>query len=309
MIRLRFLQLYRGAAGIGLFRVLLLAVILLPLVSLFLVQHIADYPWRHIVPVFLIYIVWLVHQRRKDYFFLLSVIRHPQKLFVAEYFIFTLPVIALMLTAALYVQTFLCCGILVLIALQRPLRVLKAPVTLKLRIIPTGMFEWQSGFRKNLVPLVIFFIPGLFGFYREWLSAVSLFFITMMFLSFYSEYEPRHMLAADGRNSWHFLVRKLTVHVGSFALIVLPLFIMAMIQGDHLWLKFGYFAASLNLLTFSILLKYYQYRPAAISGAHQMVVTLACFISVLLPMAVLIFLVNILLAAGANATLKDYLYD
>jgi hypothetical protein len=54
-------------------------------------------------------------------------------------------------------------------------------------------------------------------------------------------------------------------------------------------------------------LKYYQYRPGAYSGAHQMLTALACLVSVILPVALLFAVFNLLMAAGAIRNLKTYL--
>jgi hypothetical protein len=307
IIRLRFIQLYRGSADIGLFRALFLAIVLLPLISLFLIQRVGVHPWPIVIPVGTLYIVWLIHSRRKDYHFLLTIAPHPERVFMAEYVLFTIPVTVLLLSAALYLHVLIFCATILLLAFSVPARVSTISRTVRLPIIPAGMFEWQSGIRKNLVVIILFYIPGLFGFYQIWLSALSLLMLTMIFVSFYSEYEPLNMLAAGGYRSWGFLTRKVTRHVGCFALFLLPLFILAIVNSEYRLITAGYFLASVNLLAFSILLKYYQYRPGAYSGAHQMLTTLASFISVILPVAILVAVFNVFLAAGANQTLKRYL--
>jgi hypothetical protein len=361
IIRLRFLQLYRSSGDLGLFRVLLLAFILIPLIGLFLIQRIAVHPWPLIIPASTLYILWLVHGRRRDWHFLLAILPHPQALFIAEYFLFTLPVTALLLTATLYIHALVFIVFLTLIAFTVPSQGKTASRTIKLplipagifkwrngkvipsgmfewrsrmlipagmfewrsgmlipagifkwrsgMLIPAGMFEWQSGIRKNLVVLVLFYIPGLFGFFHIGFSALSLLLLTMVFVSFYSEYEPVNMLTAGGNRSWRFLAVKVAGHTGCFALLLLPLLLIAMIHGEYPGFTAGYFLASLNLLAFSILLKYYQYRPGAYSGAHQFLTTLACFISVILPVALLFVVFNSFLAIGANRNLKIYLDD
>ena len=309
LVRIRFLQLYRGAGDIGLFRFLFLAVVIFPLIAIFLVQKIAVHPWPFILPGLVVYIIWLIHGKRKDYHFLVASERPPRLVFLGEYLLFTIPVTTLLLSAALYIHALFFCTVLVLIALIVPLRQQNFSRTMKLQMIPSGMFEWQSGIRKNLVILVLFYLPGLFGFYQVWLSAVSLLFLTMIFISFYSEYEPRNMLSASNCASGQFLARKVLKHTGRFALLLLPLFLIALIHNDYRWISLGYFLASLNLLVFSILLKYYQYRPSAYSGAHQVLTSLACIISVILPVASLLVVFNIFLAAGACRNLKSYLDD
>jgi hypothetical protein len=226
---------------------------------------------------------------------------------VTEYFLFTLPVLALLLFAKLYLHALVFCVILILIAYTVPSNEMKTSRTINLRKIPAGMFEWQAGIRKNWAAIVLFYFAGLFGFYQVWFSAVSLFMLTLVFVSFYSEYEPRNMLAAGGRRSSEYLMRKVLEHTVCFALFLLPLFFIALYHDEYQWITLGYFLASLNLQAFAILLKYYQYRPASYSGAHQMLTTLGCFISILLPIALLFVLFNLFLATGAYKNLKMYL--
>ena len=309
MIRLRFLQLYRSSGALGLFRVLLLVCVFLPLTVLFIVQRVAIHPWPFVIPAASLYIVWLVHQRRKDYNFLMIVAQKPPNIFIREYLLFTLPVTILFVAKALYLQSLVFCSILVLISFLVPSRVTLTSRTLRLSRILPEMFEWQSGIRKNLPVILVGIAAGLSGFFQLWLSAGSLLLCTMVAVSCYSEYEPANILRAANCSSWQFLGRKISKHVGIFMLILAPLLLIALVHQDFRLITTGYFIASLNLVTFSILLKYYQYRPGSYSGAHQMITTLACFISVLLPVAVLIVVVNIFLAAGAVRNLKIYLYD
>jgi hypothetical protein len=201
------------------------------------------------------------------------------------------------------------CSLMILISITVPSVSVKFSRAIQLPIVPDGMFEWQSGIRKNLVVLVIFYLPGLFGFYQIWLSAASLLLLTMIFVSFYSEYEPRNILLTGATNPLRFLIGKLARHIGFFALLLLPIFFIALINNEFRWISAGYLLASVNLMAFSILLKYYQYRPGAYSGSHQMLTSLACFISVILPAAAVIVLLNLYLAAGAHRNLKFYLDD
>jgi hypothetical protein len=280
---------------------------MLPLGVLFMIQRITVHPWPLLFPAGVLLVVWLIHSRRSDYNFLRAITPSPHRLFLAEYFLFTLPAAVLLVSASLYLNWLAFCCVLALISYTVPARRKISSKTIRLNIIPAGMFEWQSGIRKNLVVIVLFYIPGLFGFYQVWLPAVSLFLLTMVFVSFYAEYEPRNVLVISGQGPAGFLIRKIFNHAGRFALILLPLVLIAFTHAGYRWITVGYCLASLNLLTFAILLKYYQYRPAAYSGAHQLLTLLACAFSVILPVGLVIVIANLLLAAGACRNLKSYL--
>jgi len=307
LIRLRLVQIYRSLGAIGLFRALLLVVVLVPLLVLFLVQRVAVYPWSWGIPLVALVIIRVLHTRRKDYLLLQSLLPGVRTFLFAEYGIFSLPLMILMVAASLYLQVIVFLAGLALIAFTKPDSVTVNGKTFRLSMVPKGMFEWQSGIRKNMLPLLVFYLPGLFGFYQLWLSGLSFLVITVVVVSFYSEYEPLNMLCAYEGNSTSFLVAKIFSHAGFFGLMMIPVLIPALISGQYPLIVAGYYLASLNLVTFSILLKYYQYRPAGFSGAHQLLTMLACFISVILPVAFITMIVNVLLAIGARKNLKPYL--
>ncbi len=303
------MQLYRSSGDVGIFRALFVLLLILPLLILFLIQRIGIHPWPMVVPSVAGLIIWVIHSRRKDYKFLKSLIKHTRVLFFTEYLIFTSPLIILMLSKGLVYQTLAFSLLLALIAIAAPTATTLTSHTIKLRMIPVGMFEWQSGIRKNLGAFVVFYFAGLFGFFHPLFSAVAALLITALFISFYSEYEPRNMICATRYTSREFLLLKLATHAGYFALILMPLLFIALIHPGYRLITLGYFLAAINLMVFSILLKYYHYRPGAYSGAHQLLVTLAAMVCVLLPMALLIFVLNLFLAFGALANLKRFLDD
>lgn len=288
---------------------LFLLVFLVPLLTVFLYQRIGMHPWPLVIPAGVAYIVWLIHSRRKDYRFLVSVTQRPASVFAAEYLLFTLPATILLLSHALFVHAAVFIALMVLIALTVHSTAVKSTRPVRLGFIPAGMFEWQGGIRQNLVAVVIFYLPGLFGFWHPAFSAVAAMLVTLVFISFYSEYEPVNMLGASNLKSGTFLAGKLARHAGLFALVLLPLLLAALIYPGYRLITFGYYAAALNLMAFSILLKYYQYRPGAYSGAHQLLCLLAGLISVILPVALLVFVFNLFLFIGAISNLKNYLDD
>jgi hypothetical protein len=309
IILLRFLQLYRSSGDIGIFRALFVLVLLLPLLILFLVQRIAVHPWPLVIPASVGYITWLIHSRRKDYHFLASVMQQPRHVFAAEYILFTSPVIVLFLTKGLYFHALALTVLLLTISFIVPARATGSGRSIKLPFIPQGMFEWQGGIRKNLFALILFYIPGFLGFYHPGFSALSALLVTLVFTSFYSEYESRNMLCAGNPGPWKFLFRKIIRHTGCFSLVMLPLLAIASINPGYRLITVGYFLALMNLMVFSILLKYYQYRPSAFSGAHDVLVSMACLLSVILPVALLVAMFNLFLAAGAHNNLKTLLDD
>lgn len=288
---------------------LVLLVFLLPILSVFLYQRMAMHPWPLVIPAVTVYLVWLIHSRRKDYRFLVMVMEHPARVFAAEYLLFTSPVFLLLCLNARFLHAAVFAVLLLLVASTRPAAMVGSGRPRRLHFIPAGMFEWQGGIRKNLVALILFYLPGLAGFWHPAFSAASALLVTLVFISFYSEYEPLNMLGATDKNAITFVRNKLARHAGWFAVALLPLLLAALIHPGYRMVTLGYYFAALNLLLFSILLKYHQYRPGAYSGAHQLLCSLAGIVSVILPVAVLLFVFNLFLAIGAISNLKNYLDD
>ena len=308
LIRLRFLQLYRGSGDLGLFRVLLMLAVILPLITLFVVQRISISPWSHLFPAIAVVIVWMIHIHRKDNRFLQTTGTAPRRQYLVEYLLFSLPLTVVLISKALYIQLLVFLFVTAMIAFIPLPKVTVTSHTTRLKAIPLGMFEWQSGIRKSRIALALFYLPGLFGFYQVWLAAASLFLITMIVVSFYSEYEPRNMLLAGQNGAGSFLAGKIARHAGFFAVCMLPLLLLALIHNEYRLVTIGYFLASVNLVVFAILLKYYQYRPSAFSGAHQLLTSLACFVTIILPAAGIILFINLFLCFGAYKNLKPYLH-
>ncbi len=416
---------YREAGEIGIFRALFLLILVIPLAVFFLVQKIAVHPYPLAVPAVAGYLVWLVHQSRKDYRFLLGLTPSPGKIFFTEYALFTLPVTLLLLSNLLYIHAL--AFILLLAAISATIPQVHGPLnrrrlarrhtpvpgdrsfqktqgsasinstspgwsyftrrsgrfhlndtenenirkttdhdsslpsariwsfftrrsgrtnpnnpgneaiyetaspfssiprtpvrsfitgmgTFVLRmdpvsLLPPGTFEWQSGLRKNLSVIVLFWITGLAGFVHPGFSAFSVFMLTLVVTSFYAETEPLPMLHAKELPAGRFLAWKLRRHLFLFAALLLPVAVAAGTHTALLPYTLGYYLASINLAAFAILLKYNNYRPGAISGAHQLATTLACFISVILPAAILVLGANVILFAGALRTLAPLLAD
>ena len=229
--------------------------------------------------------------------------------FFGEYLFFTLPVVALLLTAGLFFYIPVFWLIAAGISFTRPNRQQQRSSSRLFRLIPRGMFEWQSGLRKNLVVIIIFFLTGLCGFFHIGLSAASLFMLTMVFVSMYAELEPQNMLEAREVQEGAFLNRKIVTHSFIFSLLLLPVVAVACVHTEYLLYTLGYFFVAVNLLVFSILLKYYNYRPSSFSGAHQVVATITCFTSVILAIAPLVLIMNLFLYAGARKNIRQYLHD
>jgi hypothetical protein len=118
-------------------------------------------------------------------------------------------------------------------------------------------------------------------------------------------------LAASESGAGDFLRHKIGQHVKYWILFLLPLFAAALIHYQYRVYILVAFVAAVNLLVCAILAKYAFYRPASTGGLSQIISSLAWLCSIILPLSVPVFIVNIVLYFKAKHNLNYYLdaYD
>jgi hypothetical protein len=270
------------------------------------VMALAPYTW--IFPISLVLLIAMIQVRRPDHRFLRHNFRRVWLVFLCEYFLLVLPLLALWLVAALWWQPLIVVVSLVIIVFIKPaISDVSRPFP-GLAFIPSGMFEWQSGLRKTGWVVVVFWLMGFAGVIHIGFSITSMILLTIMITAFYSSHEPVIMLFPNDVQSDRFLLKKL-LRQGLFAFPILgPALVTSQFhQGFGGYMILG-FLASLNLIAFSILFKYYHYRPGKMSQVHPIVTLFACLISMILPAALIVLAANIFLFSGAVKTLKPYLH-
>ncbi len=194
LIKIRFSQIYRGIKDIGLFRAIVLILIIVPILLIFLYNRLRIPNYNYIITGVAIFLVFIIHRRRKDYNFLSKLVKHPALICDVEYLIFSLPLLIVYLIAYQYLPVLIYVIVLLPVSFTIPTPKKNRAFQVIIKYIPYGLFEWQSGFRKNLLPVILFYILGFLGIYKIWFSAISVFLLTMLICSFYSEYEPKKLL-------------------------------------------------------------------------------------------------------------------
>ena len=308
LIKIRFLQIFRELSYIGLFRAMFLLIIIVPFVAIFLYQRLAIYPYNYIITGVTLSLILLIQRRRKDFQFIFKISQKPAITYWIEYLVFTTPLIILYLLTKQFWLLILFCSLLLIISFIIPKLKVNKPYNKIIKFIPNGFFEWQSGFRKNIIIIIPAYLLGFLGLYEISFSAVSLFLLTIIFVSFYSEYEPGKILEAGETGASKFINNKIYNHLRSYILFILPVCLLSLVHYE-LWsyIIISVFA-SVNLVLFAIVLKYSYYYPNSFSNAHQMITAFVCLFSVILPLAVIVLALNILLYNKARNNLNNYLY-
>jgi hypothetical protein len=164
------------------------------------------------------------------------------------------------------------------------------------KVIPASQFEWISGLRKNgllliiLIVLVIALSPvKLFG-------IAALFILNLTFIGFYNVSEPRIMLNPRNLEVSRFLNDKVNFLIMIVLITNLPFLIVNCIFHPEVILINAAFLLSFLLLAAnSVLIKYASYQPGetqSFSGDLLVLVT-AVFIPYLIPVALMLYFVNL----------------
>lgn len=292
---------------IGLFRVAILLLVIFPilLVSIYTWLGVPNYAYVIIAGV--LSLVYIVHSRRKDFNFIIKISKYPFATYLAEYFVFSIPLLILFILKQQFYSLFIYVLCLIGLSFTPRARIKLVTFSKFLKLIPQGMFEWQSGFRKNFIFIIIFYLIGFLGIWKLWFSAISVFFLIISVCSFYSEFESRKILESAELPPKAFLSRKLKTHVKSFIIFVSPIFVLSFVHYTEALYVFVSFAMVINCLVAAILLKYAFYAPGNVSGFIQVLGSIILFVALVFPLSILIVALNIFLYFKAKNNLKIFL--
>lgn len=293
---------------IGIIRGIFVLFAVLPVGSFLLFRGMGFSPCNYVLPLGGIIVVWLLHRTRKDYTFLFHIVRYPKWVSFTEYLVLTL----LIPIALLYwKEGWLAGGYIFLLAgvASLPVRPSRLFVYRKLTaFIPADLFEWKSGVRRHMGELGIAILLGVAGIYSFGLSMAAFFLFVSIFLMFYVENEPLNLLLVKEDDPGSFLRRKLFLHLCCPAIFLLPFLGIALLHFSYVIYSLLAYVAVLNLLGFAVLLKYAYYRPATYVASRCWILTVVCIGSVLLPLMIGVFLLNLLLYRKAFKNLAGYFY-
>ena len=298
----------REIRDMGMLRAVLLMAAIVPLIVFYIYRRLPVQGYNYAIPGIVLLLIYLVHRGRKDYFFL-SKLSIPAWIYFTEYIVFSIPLLILLVIFKQYASLLIYAALLLAISSVKP-----SPKGIKgktyhawVKHIPAGMFEWQSGIRAGLPAIISFYGLGLAGVFNIWLSVTSFILLSLSFISFYGANESQKILAAPELNPRDFLQHKIGQHVKYGVLFLLPLLLAAFVHYQYWPYILVAFAAVINLLVFAILAKYAYYRPASTGGLSQLISSMAWLCSIMLPLSIFVFCVNILLYFKAKQNLNYYL--
>lgn len=252
IFKVRLSQFIRWLVGIGVFRILILLVFLLP-VSV-IIYHFITSPENTSKSLILIGLLLLsVHISRKDKPFLKAITKHPYLIYLSEYLVVALPIFAIWIVY----NNWMGVGLLILVVSIIPLIYfnfqfqylgsiiqllinpfnsnLNSKFRLRLPFISAGSFEWISGIRRNLLivlPAYLFFLAFSF---KPYVAVVGFIFLSLLISGFYFYGESREFVEFYAKSPSKFLLKKIHTNLRQLIVIFAPILLIALIFQISTW--------------------------------------------------------------------------
>lgn len=261
ILKIRYKQLIREVANLGLTRVFLVF-----LVFGFGVLFLYHQPeqLRNVLFGFLFLIV-SIHWHRKDKRFLKVISKEPILIYFVEYSVLSLPLLGFFVGFQKWLLlplTFLGILLICLTSFFNFNFQKKGLNNFILAAIPSQYFEWKSGVRKYFWSLLGLFLLGIFGSWNIYVVPAVLFIYSVLVALFFQEGESRLLIEIQELSAKKFLLQKLSSNLALFTLTSLLFVVLFLIFHSHYWyiILMEYFI-SYCLVVFAITQKYAKYQP------------------------------------------------
>jgi len=305
ILKIRVKQTYRSIADIGLFRIIFVLILTFFFLALMFNQFQKQINGM-VAIILLVAFILFIHLQRKDKIFIKIINDKAHYINLAEYLIFSSPIILLAIIAnRLDLVLYQIIGISIIPFTNATVKVSKQNLNNKiLKVIPNHCFEIKSGLRKNfyfIVPLNI--LALFFGF---WIGTAPIILIinTLVFSSFYQLSEPRNIIEINQLSPNRFIINKFKTNLFIFIAIQIPIiFLFLLFNYQHYIIVTSIFIISILFIVFSILLKYALYKPNSDLRANSVIQSIA-----ILMIPVLIFMIPFYYFKAKN-NLIPYLND
>lgn len=309
LLNIRFRQLIRILAEIGIFRlVILLAIASFACYALLKLTN--DSPSVYYVIAVYLLAIFLVQQTRKDKQFLQILCSDATWLMAGEYVFLGLPMFICLLVNSRWMESLVSSALLGFLAfVSVPSLKLKTRM-LPSWLIPSVAYEWRAGIRKTGYLLPVLWFIGLGTSFFTGGIPVILFLLFIFPLSFLEENESYQMIQSFERSPWRFLKRKIGMHLKVLAMIGLPLMAVYMMLHPSLWyIPVLEVLLLMSVHVYAVCVKYAFYQPlhpVPPARVFEAIGTAAVLIPVLMP---LVWVLNIRFFYRAMSNLKLYLDD
>lgn len=222
LLNIRFRQLIRILAEIGIFRLLILLAIA-TFACFALLKLTMNSPSVYYVMAVYLLAIFLVQQTRKDKQFLRLISPSATWLIAAEYVFLGLPVLFCLLVNGKWIEALVSFALMGMLASAKSPSIRLKTWMLPSWLIPSVAFEWRAGVRKTGVLLPLLWFTGVGTSFLTGGIPVILFLLFILPLSFLEENESYQMVQSFERNPWRFLKMKISMQLVILAKLGLPL--------------------------------------------------------------------------------------
>jgi hypothetical protein len=327
IFKIRISQLFRLLKGVGLFRIIVL-LLLLWFVSFMIYQFMIS-PENTFITLFVIALSLLsLHTSRKDKHFIKTTIKNPYSMYLSEYLVLVFPFLVIWIVHLNWIGA----GLLILFILSIPLisinlklqnigsiiKLLINPFSsnlnsnfkVRLPFISNSSFEWISGIRRNLILLLPVYLIILAFSFKAYVASIGMIFISILISSFYYHGEPREFVEFFAKNPSEFIQRKIFINLKQLIIVFAPIIIIAIIFQPHTWYYLtGAIIVSFFIQVLAIIFKYGLFEENTNLNRNSIIVLLN-ILFVLVPMFFPVpIIMSIKYYKKARKNLKEYYHD
>ena len=313
LLKIRILQIYRVAQAIGVIRAILVLLFLV-FVLLMIYQSLTKSEDTHniMLGAFSFGLLFF-HLKRADYDFLRKNSEQVSLLIFIEYLFFLSPILVLFIVTSWYRDA----GILLIVLLTITVLVKPSKRSLSIkqldlvsRFLPSDLFEWKAGLRKNFIWIALLEVLGLGGsFFSVVIPILGIVLISIVVCTFYGTCESREILEAKEIGAKPFLIHKLKRHLACWAILISPLVLVALVHYFFIIYSMVVFLMVANMFICILLLKYFFYAPHHQSPSTGILGAIVILLSLVPGFCLIIWIYNFILFGKTIHHLDTYLHD
>lgn len=302
----RIKQLFRLLISLGIVRFVLVSVVLVFVMFVIFRQSSSLEMYQYIVSAIVV-LLGLNRFSRNDILFLKTAFDKYQMIIIAEYFIFSLPVIITgLFYGHLIVVLFLLASILLIPFISYKFSVSNVKVP-GLDFFSPLDFEWKSGIRERIFFLFFIYFFGVIFSFLPGVIMVAIFFLGIIISAFYYNGESLEILVSYEMSSVQFLKFKIFRLVKLYTVCLLPFLITAFIFNSYVVLIVA--ALMMIFLIYILILKYAFYVPGQDLSGHGIYSAIG-LISLVIPFMIpILWMLTYRFYRQAIRNLNLYLYD
>ena len=263
-----------------------------------------------LIPAGFFLLIMSLHWLRPDFEFLKIYFANYKKIYLTEYLLLSLPMMAGLTFSVHYY--FLPVYLLLLIVLVQYLEPSKSKSqnARQLSFVPARYFEWKRGLRKYFYPILLLWISGLVFSLHMAAGILSIFLIGLTTLGFYDQCESEAMLLAPQQSPSAYLRSRVLGLLSIAGLIYLPIIILFCIFHLQHWYVVMILAlVILSYQIYAVTIKYAFFEPNAKSSKNTILLSLGALVFVLPFILPAIWVLTIRLYFLSIKKLNFYLHD